>query len=174
MQNCSHATQTPCPLIHRCHKITSLCIASSQKMNNSVFKYVSPCNRVETKRWLATVPAFLIVCLSSHQIFTSSRGFGHCRALSNLREAPHRRQVCGTELAQLWLLWKALNFSLSFEGQFCQLQVSWLTDFPPLYFEHSNTASKVSDEKFTNNLWFSAHCFCRNTFHFVSNIKTVS
>lgn len=33
-------------------------------MNNSVLKYASPCNRVETKRWLAAVPAFPIVCAS--------------------------------------------------------------------------------------------------------------
>lgn len=111
--------------------------------------------------------------VSFQQTFTSSR------ALVTVQHPPtwRKRLSAGRSVVRNALgsgFSRKLCFSLSSEGQCCPWQVSWLTAFPTLDFEHKNTASKVSYEKFTNNLWFSAHCFSQNTFHFISTLRILS
>ena len=132
--------------------MTSLCIASSQKMNN----WVSAWNRVETIRWAATAPAFLTVRVSP---------FSRPLLLHGLWSLSSTLQPGGRASVQAGLWWGTRSALASPESS---VSLSVLKDSvtrdrlpgrqlsPPLDFEHSNTASKVSDEKFTNNLWFSA------------------
>lgn len=123
---------------------------------NSVSKYVSPWNRVETKRWVTTAPAFLIVCVTLPPDLYFFTGLRSLSSTLHSEGSPSLQ-------AGLWWTRSALASLESSQvlSQFWRTVLpvtGFLFDkfFPPLYSEQSNTASKVSDEKFTNNLWFSA------------------
>lgn len=49
-----------------------------------------------------------------------------------------------SELPRLGLIWKCLNFPLAFEGQFCQIQKSWLTGDFFFFFQHFNYLGPLS------------------------------
>lgn len=90
---------------------------------------------------------------SGFQVTVQYSLFSHCRTPLIIS---CRTDLVVTNSLRLCLSGKVLLFSLSFEGQFCWIQHSWLTIFFFQHFDYLSTqrllASDISEEKSADNL----------------------